>query len=117
MPFIEDIAEALDYNVVCVNLKSLEDLRGTAIVKKDEQSGHNYYEFKVEWEDAINNSDKKSLLLFNIDNADDRLVNALKSIVEKHDEKYFVGLITSDKTRNLKGTTTFGLVKPSIIWD
>lgn len=117
MPFIEDIAEALDYNIVCVNLKSLDDLRGTAIVKKDKQSGHNYYEFKVEWEDAINNSDKKSLLLFNIDNADDRLVNALKSIVEKHDEKYFVGLITSDKTRNLKGTTTFGLVKPSIIWD
>lgn len=117
IPFIEEVASALDYNIVYVKLQALDDLHGTPIVKNDEQSGLLYHEFEVEWEKSVNSSEKKSLVLFNIDEADARLINALKSIVERHGEEYFVGLICTDKTRDLKRTTTFALVKPVILWE
>lgn len=115
MPFIEDIASAFDYNIICVNLQTLDDLRGTPVIIRSE-SGLNYYDFEVEWKKAIERSEKKSLLLFNIDNADNRLVCALKSIVERHGDKYFVGLICTDKTRDLKRTSTINVVR-EILWE
>ena len=117
MPFIEDAASAFEYNIVYVKLQTLNDLRGTPVVKHDDKTGYDYFEYEVEWRRAIENSQQRSLLLFNIDEADDRLVNALKPIVERHGEEYFVGLICADKTRNLKRTTTFDLVKPVILWE
>lgn len=117
MSFIEEVAPAYEYNIVYANLQTLDDLRGTPIVKHDEQTGLLYHEFDVEWEKAVESSELKSLVLFNIDEADDRLVNALKSIVERHGDSYFVGLICTDKTRDLKRTTTFDLVKPVIFWE
>lgn len=117
IPFIEDVANALDYNVVYVKLQTLEDLRGTPVVKYDENLGLYFYEFEVDWIKVVGSSDKKSLVIFNIDVADDRLVNALKSIVECYDDEYFVGLICTDNNRDLKRTTTYSLVKPVIYWD
>lgn len=115
MPFIEEIASAYDYNIICVKLQTLDDLRGTPVIIRSE-SGLNYYDLEVEWKKAIERSEKKSLLLFNIDNADNRLVNALKSIVERHGDKYFVGLICTDKTRDLKRTSTINVVR-EILWE
>lgn len=117
MPFIEELASAFEYNIVYVKLQTLDDLRGTPVVKHDDKTGLDYFEYEVEWRKAIDNSQQRSLLLFNIDEADNRLVNALKSIVERHGEEYFVGLICTDKTRELKRTTTFDLVKPVILWE
>lgn len=117
MPFIEDVAPAYEYNIVYVKLQTLDDLRGTPVVRRSEESGLLYYEFEVEWEKAVESSEMRSLVLFNIDEADDRLVNALKSIVERHGDRYFVGLICTDKTRDLKRTTTYALVKPVINYD
>ena len=76
-----------------------------------------YYENEVEWEKAVESSELDSLVIFNIDGADDHLVNALKSIVEGSGETYFVGLICTDKTRNLEHTTTYDLVTPVVIWE
>lgn len=115
LPFIEEIASAYDYNIIYVKLQTLDDLRGTSVIIRSE-SGLNYYDLEVEWKKAIERSEKKSLLLFNIDNADNRLVNALKSIVERHDDKYFVGLICTDKTRDLKRTSTINVVR-EILWE
>lgn len=115
MPFIEEIASAYDYNIVYVKLQTLDDLRGTPVVKESETS--RYFELDVEWQKAIERSEKKSLLIFNIDDADDRLVNALKSIVENNRGKYFVGLICNDETRDLENTTVYDLVKPVILWE
>lgn len=115
MPFIEEIASAYDYNIIYVKLQTLDDLRGTSVIIRSE-SGLNYYDLEVEWKNAIERSEKKSLLLFNIDNADNRLVNALKSIVERHGDKYFVGLICTDKTRDLKRTSTINVVR-EILWE
>lgn len=115
MPFIEEIASAYDYNIIYVKLQTLDDLRGTSVIIRSE-SGLNYYDLEVEWKNAIERSEKKSLLLFNIDNADNRLVNALKSIVERHGDKYFVGLICTDKTRDLKHTSTINVVR-EILWE
>lgn len=117
MSFIEEVAPAFGYNIVYVKLQTLDDLRGKPIVKKSEASGLLYHEFEVDWENAVESSDMKSLVIFNIDEADDRLVNALKSIVERHGDRYFVGLICTDKTRDLKRTTTYALVKPVIHYD
>ncbi|MBQ0057132.1 MAG: hypothetical protein KBT20_05695 [Bacteroidales bacterium] len=117
MSFIEEIAPAFNLNVVCVKLQTLDDLRGTPIVKNDEQSGLNYFEYEVEWMKAVENSEKKSLVIFNIDQADDRLINGLKSFVERHGEDYFVALICTDTTRDLKHTTTYSLVRPAIHYD
>lgn len=117
MSFLEDVAPAYGYNIVYVKLQTLDDLRGTTVVRRSEESGLLYYEFEVEWEKAVESSEMKSLVLFNIDEADDRLVNALKSIVERHGDRYFVGLICPDKTRDLKRTTTYALVKPVINYD
>lgn len=116
MPFIEEVAPAFEYNIVYVKLQTLDDLRGTPVFKHSDKTGLGYFEYEVEWQKAIDNSEQKSLLLFNIDEADNRLVNALKSVVERHREEYFVGLICTDKTRDLKRTTTFDLVKPAVFW-
>lgn len=116
MSFIEEIATAYDYNIVYVKLQTLDDLRGTPVVKKSETS-RSYFEFDVEWQKSIECSEKKALLIFNIDDADDRLVNALKSIVENNRGKYFVGLICNDETRDLENTTVYDLVKPVILWE
>lgn len=115
MPFIEEIASAYDHNIIYVKLQTLDDLRGTPVIKSTE-SGLNYYDLEVEWKKAIERSEKKSLLIFNIDNADNRLVNSLKSIVERHGDKYFVGLICTDKTRDLKRTSTINVVR-EILWE
>lgn len=116
MPFIEEIASAFEYNIVYVKLQTLDDLRGTPVVKHDEKIGRHYFYCVTDWEEAIKNSQQESLLIFNIDEADDRLVNALKSIVERHGDEYFVGLICTDKTRKLGRTTTISLVR-SIRWE
>lgn len=117
MSFIEEVASAFEYNIVYVKLQTLDDLRGTPVNKYSEQTGLNYFEYESEWRKSIDNSQQRSLLLVNIDEADDRLVNALKSIVERHGEKYFVGLICADKARDMKRTTIFDLVKPVIFWE
>ena len=117
MSFIEEVAPAFEYNIVYVKLQTLDDLRGTPVFKHSDKTGLDYFEYEVEWQKAIDNSEQKSLLLFNIDEADNRLVNALKSVVERHREEYFVGLICTDKSRDLNRTTTFDLVKPVILWE
>lgn len=117
MPFIEEVASAFEYNIAYVKLQTLDDLRGTPVLKHHDKTGLDYFEYEVEWRKAIDKSEQRSLLLFNIDEADNRLVNALKSIVERHGEDYFVGLICTDKTRDLERTSTFELVNPVILWE
>lgn len=117
MSFIEEVTTAYGYNIVYVKLQTLDGLRGTPIVKHDEQSGLDYFEYEVEWLKTVENSEKKSLVIFNIDDADDRLVCGIKSYIENHGDKYFIGLICSDKNRDLKHTTTYDLVSPGIHWD
>lgn len=114
MSFIEEVAPAYDYNIVYVKLQTLDDLRGKP--KIYDASGRFYYQYENGWEKAVMSSEKPSLVIFNIDEADNRLINALKPFVERHDDKYFVGLICSDITRDLTHTTIYDLVKPVIHW-
>lgn len=117
MPFIEEVAPACGYNIVYVNLQTLDDLRGTPVVKHSEQTGTDYFEYEIEWMKAVENSEQKSLVIFNIDEADDRLVSGIKSFIERQGDKYSVGLVCSDTTRDLKNTTTYALVKTAIYYD
>lgn len=115
--FIEEVAPAYGYNVVYVKLQTREDLLGTPVVKHNEKLGLNYFDYDVKWMNAVESSQKKSLVIFNVDDADNRLVNGIKSFVERHGDKYFVGLICTDNTRDLKHTTTYALVGPAIHYD
>lgn len=117
MPFIKELCRMFDYNLVEVKLRTLDDLRSTPETKVDEESGVNYFDFAIDWQKTIDESEKESLLLFHIDDADDRLVCALKSIVERHGDNYFVGLVCADKTRNIERITVYDLVKPIIVWE
>lgn len=96
-----------------MEVHTIDDIRGQRVVCHDRHS----FDYEPFWENTIKESEKKSLLIFRIDEADDRLVNALKPIVERHDETYFVCLICADKTRDLASTTTYHLVKPIVVWE
>lgn len=116
MPFIEELSNALGYKLVVVNLTSLEDLRGTPVIHKREKTGQLWFDYDIWWKNLID-KDATTLVLFNIDKAEDRLVNALKSFVENHGDDYFIGIITTDKNRDLTKTTTGNLLEPVIIWE
>lgn len=117
MPFIEEVAPACGYSIIPVKLQALDDLRGTPVAKHSEKSGLDYFEYEVEWLKAVEKSEKKSLVIFNIDDADDRLVNGIKPFIERKGEKYSVGLVCSDTSRDLKHSATYALVKPAINCD
>lgn len=117
MPFVRDLARMFDYNLVEVRVQTLDDLRGKVVARHDEESGYDYYEYDVEWRKAIEGSERVSLLVFHIDDADDRLVSALKSTIGNRGDNYFIGLVCADVTRHLERTTTYDLVKPVIVWE
>lgn len=117
MPFIRELCRMFDYNLVEVQLRTLDDLRGNPVTQVEPESGVNYFDFEIDWRKAIEESEKKSLLVFHIDAADSHLINALKSIIERHGDDYLVGLVCADKTRDIEHTTTYYLVKPVIVWE
>ena len=119
MPFIEVVAKEMGYKVVEVHLKSRDDLRGKPVIYERESTGQPYFEYdRLWWEKLVDeNEDGQTLVVFNIDKAEDRIVNALKSFIENHGKKYFVCIISTDKNRDLKKTTIYHLVKPIINWE
>lgn len=117
MPFIEEVAPAYGLNVICIKLQTLDDLRGTRVIKHSEKAGLDFFDYEVEWLKAVENSEKKSLVIFNIDDADDRLASGIKSYVENRGDEYFVGLICADSHRDLKHITTINVLCDVIHWD
>ena len=118
MQFINNVAKALDYKVVEVHIKSIEDLRGQPVIYESETTGQSYFEYdKLWWQKEIdNNANGTTLVVFNIDKANDRVVNALKSFIENREDNHFFCVFTTDINRDLKKTTIYHLIKPIITW-
>lgn len=103
MPMINDIAKIFNYKVITINLTSLDDLRGEIEIHPAES----YFSYHIWWEEEIRqNPDSSYLLLFVLDEAEQRLVNALKSIIETHQHlnNLFVGCIWRDPAKMKKST-------------
>lgn len=106
MPFIEAVAEKLGYKVVEEYVTSIDDLRGAPIVYQT------YFEYDSLWwqKEIDSNKDGTTLIVFNVDFAEDRVVNALKSFIENREENYFFCIITTDKNRQLERTSSYQYV-------
>ena len=117
LQFIEEVAKTLELKVIVVALKCREDVVGPPIIAMDDNTGLSYYNYdKPWWKKCVEENTETSVVIFNIDSATDRLVNMLKSYVENRNDNCFFGFIYSDKTRNIRTTTIYHLVKPVINW-
>lgn len=109
MPFIEEVATALDYRIVLVKLNSLQDIKGRQVFSEDLAT----FDYACGWQQSLAENANEgivTLLLFDIDNADDLLLNKLKSTIENHGSSCFIGLIGRNKGRSLEHTTIIDLV-------
>lgn len=118
LQFIKKLAKALTIKVIDVNLKSKEDILGLPIIEVSDKTGVPYFNYeKPWWEKCVDeNAGQTSVIIFNIDNATDRLVSMLKSMFENHNENYILGFIYSDKTRDIEKTSIYSFVSPLIRW-
>lgn len=104
------LAESAGYQVITVQLHSINpDLRGTPVIGN--VSGIPCFNYHVPWADPIfEHPDKKFLVVFYIEEADPRAINALKSIIEAHDiqghraDNFFVGVICRDSSKEIQST-------------
>lgn len=118
LQYIKEAANALTIKVIVVDLKSREDIVGIPILKVSDKTGVPYFNYEKTWWEkcADENAGQTSVIIFNIDNATDRLVSMLKSYVENHNENYILGFIYSDKTRDIEKTSIYSFVSPLIRW-
>lgn len=116
LEWISDMAKHAGYRVIHVDLDNFDVLRGTPKIMESE-SGVSYYERIIPWQEEMNlYPEDKHLIIFSIDKADPKWVNALSSFIGKHGAKYFVCVLTNNTDYNPKNTLIYDLVKPVIIW-
>lgn len=103
-------AELLGYQVITVQLHSINpDLRGTPVIGN--VSGIPCFNYHVPWADPIfDHPNQKFLVVFYIEDAEPRAINALKSIIEAHDiqghraDNFFVGVVCRDSSKEIQST-------------
>ena len=101
---------ALGYEVVEVTITTREDVMGYRVVGED-SSGNQFFYRHCDWADRIlQNPEKQFLLMFYVENADDKTINCLKSIVEHHDleghrmDNFFAAVVCRNEDREIKST-------------
>lgn len=103
-------AELLGYQVIPVQLCNINpDLRGTPVVVN--VSGTPCASYHVAWADPIfAHPEQKFLVVFYIEDAEPRAINALKSIIEAHNipgyraDNFFVGVVCRDFSKEIQST-------------
>ena len=118
LQYIKEAANALTIKVIVVDLKSREDIVGIPSVTMGDKIHMRYCSYEKPWWEkcADENAGQTSVIIFNIDNATDRLVSMIKSYVENHNANYILGFIYSDKTRDIEKTSIYSFVSPLIRW-
>lgn len=104
------MAESLGYQIIPIQLHSIDpDLRGVPEIV--EASGKRYASLHVEWADPIfKHPEQTFLLVFYIEEAEPRAINALKSIIERKDiqgkraDNFFVGVVCRDANKEIRST-------------
>jgi len=103
--FIEKWANSENVEVLSMELHSIEDVRGERVIVTDAPTP--YFFDRYWWLDTVkNNPNKKHLMIFYIEEADVRTVNALKSFLEKENDNLFYGLICRDPNKKINSNTT-----------
>lgn len=110
MPELSKTAEKYGHEIVSVTLRTKQDLIGNPVVHQSE-NGQPYFARETSWGNQIlENPEKKFLLLFIVDEADNYALSALKSFVDAHDIQgqrpgnFFVGLICHDNEKIIPET-------------
>lgn len=104
------LAESMGYQVITVQLHNVNpDLRGTPIIVN--VSGTPCASYHVAWADPIfEHPEQKFLVVFYVEEAEPRAINALKSIIEAHDiqgkhaDNFFVGVVCRDASKEIQST-------------
>ena len=104
------LVESVGYQVITVQLHNINpDLRGTPVIVN--VSGTPCASYHVAWADQIfDHPEQKFLVVFYIEEAEPRAINALKSIIEAHDiqgrraDNFFVGVVCRDANKKIQST-------------
>ena len=114
-------AELLGYQVIPVQLCNINpDLIGTRVIVN--VSGAPCASYHVAWADPIfDHPNQKFLVVFYIEDADPRAIDALKPIIEDHEiqgktpNNFFVGLVCREPNKIIQ-STILPLIKLQIDW-
>ncbi|MBR6064523.1 MAG: hypothetical protein IKP54_10265 [Bacteroidales bacterium] len=101
--FIEKWAENKGVEILSMELHSIEDVRGERVIVSD--AANPYFYYKYWWLDmAEEHTEKKYLMLFYVEEADIRAINALKSFIELKPENLFYGIVCRDSNKAINST-------------
>lgn len=118
---LKALAVSMGYQVIPVELCNINpDLIGTRVIVN--VSGTPCASFHVAWADPIfDHPNQKFLVVFYIEDADPRAIDALKPIIEdqeiqgKHLDNFFVGLVCREHNKKIQ-STILPLIKLQIDW-
>lgn len=105
---IASIAKALQYEVLEISVRSIDDLKGSQVIMSND-SETLYFADTFPWwvKEADSHPNKRYLILINIDDADGRTLRSLTSDI-KHSEidrtithNFIAGLMYTDSTRQI----------------
>ena len=101
LPNVKDFYTRAGYQIVEVDVRSMDDLRGKPVIFESE-SGFKSFSYHLSWADPIiENADQTFLVLFYIDNAGPDLISRMKSFIDAHDlmgvrpGNFIVGLVST----------------------
>ena len=136
--FIEKWASSKGVEILSMELHSIEDVRGESVIVTDatcfistrpcwrnsrgvrvviSDVANPYFCRRYWWLDmAKDHPEKKYLMLFYVEEADIRAINALKSFIENKPENLFYGIICRDSNKKVKTNNTYRLLGRPIKW-
>lgn len=101
--FIEKWANSKGVEILSMELHTVEDLRGERRIVAEASKSYYYHEYW--WLDVVEeHPEKKYLMLFYVEEADARAINALKSFIEHKPENLFYGIICRDPNKRINST-------------
>ncbi len=101
--FIKKWADSKDVELLSMDLHSIDDIRGERVIVTNAPTPYFYYRYW--WLDMANeHSNKNYLMIFYVEEADIRAVNALKSFLENKPDNLFYGIINRNPNKIIDST-------------
>lgn len=101
--FIEDWANSKGVEILSMNLHTVDDLRGERRMVSEASKAYVCHEYW--WLDmAEEQPEKQYLMIFYVEEAEARAINALKSFIERKPENLFYGVICRDPNKRINST-------------
>lgn len=101
--FIKKWADSKDVELLSMDLHTIDDIRGERVIVTDAPTP--YYYDRYWWLDMANeHPNKNHLMIFYVEEADIRAVNALKSFLENKPDNLFYGIINRNPNKIIDST-------------